>query len=186
MLSKKLVTLACAAGILACGACFLPPLPVHGPPPPPLRLDLQGIHRIRVEVTDASATHHLDAPQLASWIASQITAQARRAGVTGFAAGQTSDEDAVLTVSILSESANLQSSVSTSDGKQNREIEVSLAAALTRRDGQAVWRESDGSYRASRLLAQEPEADLWKEPVVQGWLIRGVGNRLVYRMLDAQ
>lgn len=31
---KKLLPLAGVAGILACGACFLPPLPEHKPAPP--------------------------------------------------------------------------------------------------------------------------------------------------------
>jgi len=35
MVEKKLLTLAGVVGILACGACFLPPLPQHEPPPPP-------------------------------------------------------------------------------------------------------------------------------------------------------
>jgi hypothetical protein len=185
MIVKKLVTLACAAGILACGACFVPPQPTHTPPPPPLPLDLRGISRIRVQVTNASPTQHLDATQLASWMASQIDVQAGRAAVTGFAAQQPGNEDAVLEVTILSESTKLQSAAA-SNGKATWEIELSLTAALTRLNGQVVWRESDGNYRASRALPQEAEPDLWKEPVVQGWLIRGVGNRLVYRMINAR
>ena len=184
MIGKKLITLACAAGILACGACFLPPPHMHTPPPPPVRLDLQGIGRIRVQVINASPTQHLDATQLANWLAGQIDAQAGRAAVTGFAAQQPGNEGAVLEVTILSESTNLQSAPA-SNGQSIWEIQLSLTATLTRTDGQLVWRESDGNYRASRALLQEPEPDLWKEPVVQGWLTRGVGNRLVYRMMNA-
>lgn len=49
MLEKKLLTLASAAAIVACGACFLPPLPQHPPLPPPVRSALQSIHRVREE-----------------------------------------------------------------------------------------------------------------------------------------
>jgi hypothetical protein len=184
MLEKKIVTLACAAGILACGACFLPPLPMHKPPPPAVPPNLRGIGRIRVQVMNASPTQHLDATQLASWLANQINDRADHTTVTGFAAQQPGNEDAVLEVTILSESMTLHSAA-VSIGKPTWEIQLSLTATLTRVDGQVVWRESDGNYRASRALPKEPEPDLWMEPVVYGWLIRGVGNRLVYRMMNA-
>jgi hypothetical protein len=56
MLNKKLLTLACAAGILVCGACGM----FDRPLPPPMRLFV-GIHTVRVVVTNKSATHQIDA-----------------------------------------------------------------------------------------------------------------------------
>jgi hypothetical protein len=183
MLVKKLITLACAVGILACGACFLPPPRMHTPPPP-VRPNFLGINRIRIVTSNTSPTQHLDAAQLSIWLASQISAQARGATITGFSAQQPGNEDAVLEVTILSESATPLTGTNPGD-KQNWELRLSLTAVLTRNDGQVAWRESDGNYTTSRVLAKEPEPDIWKEPVVQGWLTRGVGNRLVYRMLNA-
>src|SRR5271168_4638715 len=106
MLVKKLITLACAVGILACGACFLPPPRMHTPPPtvPP---NLLGINRIRVVASNTSPTQHLDAAQLSLWLANQISGQARNATITGFSAQQAKNEDAVLEVTILNESATL-------------------------------------------------------------------------------
>jgi len=184
MLGKKLVTLAGAVGSLACGACFLPPLPQRKPPPPPpIHTELQGIHQIRVVVTNASSAHHLDAAQVSQWVADQITAQAPGTATTGFSAQQAGNEDAVLEVTILSESAT-PAEATTPEGKQRWELRLNLTAVLTRNDGRVVWRESDENYTASRALAKEPEPDVWNEPVVQGWLTRGVGNRLVYRMVN--
>lgn len=183
MLVKKLITLACAIGILACGACFLPPPRMHTPPPP-VSPNLRGISRIRVVASNTSPAQHVDAAQLSIWLASQISVQAREAKITGFSAQQAANEDAVLEVIILSESATPLPGTNPGD-EQNWELRLSLTAVLTRTDGQVAWRESNGDYTASRLLAREPEPDVWKEPIVQGWLTRGVGNRLVYRMLNA-
>src|ERR1035438_9069294 len=85
MLEKKLLTLACAAGILACGACFLPPLPEHHRPPPlPARLALAGIQSIRVSVTNTSESHHLDPSDLALAVTKSINELTNETGVSAY------------------------------------------------------------------------------------------------------
>jgi hypothetical protein len=180
MLEKKLVTLVCAAGILACGACFLPPLPQHAPPPPPVQLDLQGIHRIRVQVTDNSEPHHLVASDVANWVGLRLTAQARRAHVTAFSQKEPANEDAVLQVTLLSEAAGPQS---TGDSRVWG-FHVNVSAVLTKAGGQVVWQESDGAYEFRRAFQSQRVEELWTEPAVQNWLTLAVGNRVVYRMLN--
>jgi hypothetical protein len=185
MLEKKLVTLACAGGILACGACFLPPLPEHKPPPPPVRLDLQGIRRIRVDVKNQSVSHHLDPLELATRVANEVTAQGRRVGVTAYAGDSLGDEDGVLQVVVLSENGTQGKKLSNWNGVE-WSFDLNISAVLTKKAGQVVWRESDGDYRFSNNFAQEDEADLWKEPLLLDRLTGDVGIRLVTRMLNAR
>jgi hypothetical protein len=184
MLEKKLLTLAGTAGILACGACFLPPLPERKPPPPPpVRLDLQGIQRIRVDVINQAALHHLDPPELAAWVASEINLRGKRAGATADANDNLGDEDGVLQVTVLSETGTPEQQLAKEHGTEWR-FEVIISAVLKTKAGQVVWRESDGGYRFFHSFAQESEADIWKEPNVLKFLTAGVGNRLVYRMVN--
>jgi hypothetical protein len=187
MLEKKLVTLGCAVGILACGACFLPPLPEHQPPPPPVHLDLQGIRRIRLEVSNASESHHLDPEALAGWIEIRINTQARGAGVKAFSEKNpaSADADAVLQVTVLSETVAPEQPKATR-GDEQWNIQVSLSAVLTKKDGQMVWRESDGDYRFFRSDARGDTADTWNRPGLQNWVGVETGWRLVARMLNAQ
>jgi hypothetical protein len=57
MRRQKLVTLGCVTGILACGACFLPP---PHEPPPPLPPALAAVHTIAIRVEDVTAENRLD------------------------------------------------------------------------------------------------------------------------------
>lgn len=57
MLEKKLLTLAGVVGILACGACLLPPLPERKIPPPPA---LSLVHRMAVHVEDGTVSNFFD------------------------------------------------------------------------------------------------------------------------------
>ncbi|MGD0631919.1 MAG: hypothetical protein ABR987_21510 [Terracidiphilus sp.] len=185
MLAKKLVTLGCAVGILACGACFLPPL--HEPPPPPVRLDFEGIQRIRVEVSNNSESHHLDPNALASFIEVRINSQARLAGVKAFSQKDpaSADADGVLHVTVLSETVAPARPESTGGGEP-WDVQVSLSAVLTKKDAQVVWRESDGDYRFLRSLSRANAAAIWKGPAVRNLLGSETAWRLVNRMLNAQ
>jgi hypothetical protein len=187
MLEKKLVTLGCAVGILACGACFLPPLPEHRPPPPPVHLDLQGIQRIRVEVSNNSESHHLDPNALAGWIEIRINTQARGAGVKAFSQKNpaSADADGVLQVTVHSETVAPERPESTG-GDEQWNVQVNVSAVLTKKNGQVVWSESDGGYRFSRRDAGVDEAGILSRPDLQNWVSLAVGRRLVFRMLNAQ
>jgi hypothetical protein len=183
MLEKKLVTLACAVGILSCGACFLPPLPQRPPPPPPLQqLDLQGIQSIRVEVTNDSESHHLDPSELAQAVANSINWRNRETGVNAHVQKEAGDGDAILAVAIVNENAT-----SGQPAAANRDEEwffqITATAVLTKHDGQVVWSETNGVLQFSRKFTQKDPAELWNDPIVRNWLALAVGNRVTYRML---
>jgi hypothetical protein len=189
MLEKKLVTLGCAVGILACGACFLPPLPEHRPPPPPppVLLDLKGIHRIRLEVSNTSESHHLDAEALAGWIEFRIDSDARRAGVKAFSQKNraSADADGVLQVNIHSETVEPQQGGSSVAG-ESWTFQIRLSAKLTKEDGEVVWSEPDGDYQFSQQHAATDAVDIFNYPEVRNWLTVGIGRQLVWRMLNGQ
>ena len=182
MIEKKLVTLACAAGILACGACFLPPLPERVPTPPPVQLDLQGVHRIHVAVENASATHHLDGDKLASWIAVRAQTQARGRGLTAFSGPRAPDQDGELKVTVLTESAN-PGQKGYKKGTVGWTFEVSVSAELRNSAGVTVWRENNGHYLYEHDEKPGDATAAWEDNDQSDWLMVGVGNRLVFRML---
>jgi hypothetical protein len=187
MLEKKLVTLGCAVGILACGACFLPPLPQHEPTPPPVRLDLQGIRKIRVEVSYDSQLHDLDPNALASWIEVRINTDARSAGAKAFSQKHpaSADADAVLQVTVLSETAT-PGRMRSNGVDEDWDFQISISAVLTKKDGRVVWRESDGNYHFSHDFTSLAAAHILSQPELQNWLTLDTGRRLVARMLNAQ
>jgi len=179
MLEKKLVTLVCAAGILACGACFLPPLPQHRPQPPQVQLDLQGVQSIRVEVTNNSASHHLDSSELAQAIANSINWRTKETGVNAHV--QKEAGDAVLAIAVLSEMAT-PGPILANGGTVRWTFDVKTSASLTKLNGQTIWHSSEAYSRFSRRFAATDQADVWKDPMLQSWLATSLSQRLVYRM----
>jgi hypothetical protein len=183
MLEKKVITVACAVGILACGACFLPPLPEHQPPPPPVLLDLQGIQRIRVEVTNTSESRNLDSDALARWIKIRINSEFRSAGVKAVSQKESVREktDAVMQVTVLKESAILKRMEP--DGfEADWDFQINISAVLAKNDGQVVWRESDGEYRFYEKFPALETGIVLRHPDTKEWLVNGIGQRLVSRM----
>src|SRR5579863_7606513 len=98
MLKRKLLALACLAGILVCGACGLifrePP-----PPPPPMTLFI-GVRTVRVEVANKTATHQMDTGSLRDTLVRVINAQKGRTRLQATTAG---DADCVLSLIVLDE-----------------------------------------------------------------------------------
>jgi len=179
MLEKKLVTLVCAAGILACGACFLPPLPQHRPQPPQVQLDLQGVQSIRVEVTNNSEPHHLDPSELAQAIANSINWRTKETGVNAHV--QKEAGDAILAITVLNESVTSETTPA-NGGAVRWTFEVKTSASLTKLNGQTLWHYTEADSRFSRNFALEGHADAWRDPVLQNWLLASLSQRLVYRM----
>jgi hypothetical protein len=182
MLEKKLVTVACAAGVLGCGACFLPPLPQHKPPPPPLRIDFGEIRNIRVEVTNASVTHRIEGARLAEEVADEINAQPRISRVSAHV-GNGVEPDAVLRIVVVSESVKEDDPAMANP----RSVTFFLkdSASLTNRDGGVVWQETEAGSRITRVVDGHAEGgkDLTQTEMDQlDKLDKDLSNRIVFRM----
>ncbi len=177
MLEKKLVTLASAAGILACGACFLPPLPQHRPPPP-VRIGIEGIQSIRVEVINASTTHRLDPAGLAQQVASTINEHPWNTKINAHVGKEDGEGDAVLEISVLSETIDAE----TPAKPGNVRFVIKDSATLTRQDGALVWRETEAGSSIARNVAEGDPADAWKNPALVDGVDKALSNRLVFRM----
>ena len=176
MVKKKLVTLACAIGILACGACFLPPLPEHQPPPP--RIELLGVQDIRVAAANVSELHHIDPSALAKAVANSIELRARETGVNASAQeGAGAAGDAVLAITVLDESATPSPS-----SNKRLSLLINVSATLTRQDGAVIWRETDAAYPFSYNLTSDHSEDAWQNAFLRTWLTNMLGTGLVHRM----
>jgi hypothetical protein len=185
MLFKKLLTLACVAGILLCGACFFPGGGPPAPPPPPPLIDLQGVHRIEVAVTDASAASHVEPVVLAKAVAVSIDWKTKGSGVSAQAQRRAGAGDAVLQITILSESSAPVSD-SHRPGIVRSMIDFSISASLTRRDGRVIWHETDGEYSVPILVKLEDAPGLWKADAFRDEVFYGLSDRLADRMLYAR
>jgi hypothetical protein len=184
MLKRKVVTLACAAGILATGACFLPPLPDRKPPAPPIALDLQGVKSIGVQVVDKSAVQRVSSSALAGAIALRLATEGRRADLAVFRGETLKEHDALLEVTILNVSAV---PVANSSGSgMVWDLDASVSAVLARNGGKVIWQET-GDYHTRYETGQESEGDLWKDDaILKSRLSQEIANKLVFRLLNAR
>jgi hypothetical protein len=137
MLEKKLLTTACAAAILACGACFLPP-PAYRPPRGP---DLRGVQSIRVEAENVSDSHHLDPSSLASAVATRINDLAGETRVAASSQKEAGVAQSVLHFSVLSESMSPYGS-----GKGELLFKITISATLTKPNGEVAWQVARAAF----------------------------------------
>jgi hypothetical protein len=182
MLVKKVLIVFCAAGILAIGACFLPPpLPPQLPPPPLPHRDLQGIHRIRVVVEDRSPSRHLDALTLADAVTEGINLRSRNSKVKASVYQGFRLPDAVLKITIFSQSAVAKPSPQLT-GLENWPIHIDYSTTLTRPDGQILWQEDHFVTRLSRSLRARGSDPAGSEPRVQYMTMSDLGSDLALRI----
>jgi hypothetical protein len=179
MIEKKLLTLACAAGILACGACFLPTLPDRQPPPPPARLALAGIQSIWVSVTNTSESHRLDPRDLAQAVIKSINEQSHETGVSAYE--QRDAADAVLEVTVVSETEKPLPS-----NNKGVVFEITISATLTRKEGDLMWRETEALDPFSYSLTSDYSGNPLQNASVRAWVTNMLSTRLVYRMLHGR
>ncbi len=188
MLRKKLLTVACVLGILACGACFLPPSgnsPSYPPPPaplPPLRPELQGIKAIRVVVIDATATHVLDPSQVAQSVSAHLLEQASHSHINLEKSDALQSGEAVLCITLQSTTAVPHNPES---GKSVRawRFYLSYTATLTDTRGQTIWQRKDQSYDHIYALQANGPANVWTAPGIQGLFPNAFGYYVVHEML---
>jgi hypothetical protein len=135
MLVKKLITLAGALGILACGACFLPDL-INRQPPPPLIPAMQSIKTIAVTVKNSSSTQHIDARLVAVAIAKRLNLVQSTPKIKAWAVKEGELADATLTITILEERAT--PSAIPSSPSTLWLFEQKVSASLIRSNGQLI------------------------------------------------
>lgn len=186
MLEKKLLTVACALGILLCGACFLPPAG-NPPPRPPLTPPLiasRGVHSICVKVENLSATGHIDSNLVLGWIVGYINSYDAAGWPRAARCDGPISIDVTLQISISNESATAEEADSASPEAGYR-YSAQVDAVLTARDGRVLWREASPIHQSRRFPAPG-SADPWKSIAVETWLHYDVCHSLVRRVLNEE
>ena len=177
MLKQKLIALAGAVGILACGACFGPG--EYRPPPPP-PLVKERIRALRVVVTDGSAERHLDADALEALVVRQMNALAGADGLRAYPHDQQAEKvDAVLQIRLTAGSARVRRPAA--EGKPAEwVVHVGVAEELMRADGSEVWRQTVPDIPLDASLASGKQEDVWNDHGVLG----GLAYRLARQALE--
>jgi hypothetical protein len=166
MLRKKLLTIAGVVGILACGACFLPPIrqgPPTPPPPRPIQVP-KDVRTVRVVVTDNSIPAHIDAQAMANFVANFINVTHSGQGVSAHAGTQPGDAD--LEIAIADENAILVREWP-SDGTESWSFSFILTAELVRNGNKVVGKKRNVPIQIPLVLRPNHPADVWSIPEVQ-------------------
>ena len=172
MFKRQLVTLACVVGILVCGACGLMFEP--SPTPPPMTRFV-GIHTVRVEVTNQTATHQLDTESLRDALIREINAQKGRIRLEAVSAG---DADCVLSLNVLDEDGR---EVWT-DPKQDSalwQFQAKFDVKLTGKKGQILWSVPWPSSHQFQFR------DIQKKNITPGWGDPGLRKQLSFMWASA-
>ncbi len=179
---KKLLTIACVVGILACGACFLPPIkttPTY--PPAPLRDELRGIRAIRVVVDDASQLHLVDPRQLEGRIDADIDSRQDQTHISAVFRAAPRPKDAVLRITLLDESATPQPPASNQSAPL-WQLRLTVDAKLTGPDGKVLWQQQKVTYSHNESIQTNDPVEAWKDPEASHWLSAECGNQLLGAM----
>jgi hypothetical protein len=159
MLKKKLLTIAGVVGILACGACFLPPIHTGPPtplPPPPIHLP-EDIHTVRVVVTDNSVPAHIDTQALANSVAAYINLIDRGQGASAHADDEPGDSE--LEIKIANGDASLENVLP--DGTESWTFHFTFAVVLVRSNGRIVSQKPNMQVEFQLMLPPKHPADIW-------------------------
>lgn len=180
MLRKKLFTLACAAAILASGACFLPP-PRSRPPTPPM-IDLDGSRSICVVAGNLTTTMHIDPAQLSQSVADRINQREQGTGIAARACTGSLTNDTVLRIAIVDESARSEPSSSTRASEWT--LSVAIDATLSAANGAVLRSVNHWVCTSPSRRLPSSIADPWDHPAFQGWKEGDLGTRLMLHMMS--
>jgi len=177
---KQALTVACAIGILACGACF-GPSNYKPPPPPPIQIDLRGIHTVRVEVTDISESHPIDTAALANRMYQVLNAYRNDTGVAAVEQGKPADATLKITlvdVLVVAETPPAGANV------RSWSIQLRYSASLTSHDGVVLWSKSDFSNKFSGTgnTAENAEAFWQRASASYPWINNTLSVQIVRQM----
>jgi hypothetical protein len=182
MLEKKLLTVAGVIGILACGACFLPPIkntPQY--PPAPLRPELKGIKTIDLFVDDASDSHQVDRIKVAALICNNMDSRKDQTRIGCEFRETPRPKYAVLRVTLVKEWANPRPPES-GQAAPLWLLELTINATLTGPKGQVLWQQENATYRGNEFIQTNDPVEAWKDPRAAHWISTGFSDRLLGAM----
>jgi hypothetical protein len=181
MLKKQLITLAAILAILSCGACFLPVMIDRRvqAPPPQLHINVRGIHRVSVQVSNSSSTHHLESSELARCVTGEINHRSQNTHVKVALPDDPKPVDATLHVHVLEESLE-PSATQTAGALETWNFKFLVEATLKTRDGREIWHQAPQRYLSSERLAQSDPAWVWRS--LHPWIENQLSSRIIYAM----
>jgi hypothetical protein len=159
MLKRKLLTIACVAGILVCGACGL----FIREPPPPMTLFV-GVRTVRVAVTNKSTTHQIDLDAVRQAIIKELNSPFHQSHMLAVAEG---DADCTLNLEILDEDAR----ESIQDPKRDGALwnfKALISAKLERKDGRQLWTRTHWPFESTYGFYH-----LHGKTITNGWIEPG-------------
>ena len=157
MLDKKLLTAGSAIGILAMGACFLPPDRSPSHPLPPY---LGSIQTIAVNVEDMTGESTMDSYTMSAatassfnrlWAEYPVYAVPHRAGA---------HSDVVLHIVVTQKSL---SRVRTAGNRELWEFQISTDSTLISNNGQLLWRRPNQAVHVTRWFSANAGTPPWKD-----------------------
>jgi hypothetical protein len=169
---KKLLTLVSVIGLLACGACFLPP-------PRPARIHLRGFQNVLVKVTNGPVPGLVDRDELGREIAEAINTKTQGRGPTAHFGEEAAPGEPVLYLYLMRETAT---SEPVKSGAYEWSLTLTMDATLRASNnvflGQLPMRQH---HWTGTLAAATPEL-AWRDPVVRKWL-NDVANQVSLSLL---
>jgi hypothetical protein len=156
MWQPKVLTVAGVMVILACGACFLPPIP---PPRPRVPPHLAGVTILAIQVEDGSGSDPFQEESMSRETATQFNRlwQEYPVHAIPWKPGITCDE--VLRITVLSKSI-LPSQ--TSGGRQPLELEIVADFSIIAPSGVLLWQQPAKKVRFTHWFQAAPPAPIWK------------------------
>ncbi|HTV16565.1 MAG TPA: hypothetical protein VMD92_15850 [Acidobacteriaceae bacterium] len=155
---KKLLTASSVVGLLACGACFLPP-------PRPPRMHPLGSESVYVKVTDLSQPPLVDGDAFGRSVAQDINAKTHRP--TARCGGEVTSDDAVLQVFLIRETATAGPS---SPGAFEWTLTFTTYATLSAPSGASPSQLPSHLHRWKGSLPESAPELAWRDPKVRYWL----------------
>ena len=166
MLDKQLVTLGSAIGILAMGACFLPPSRSRSYPLPPY---LGSIQTIAINVEDVTGANTMKSESMSTETAASFNRQWSEFPIHAVPQRADAQSDVVLHIVVTQKSF---SHLRSAGNRELWEFQISSELTLTSKDGRILWSKPNRATRLSRWFAASAGMPSWND--------RGVTRDVAY------
>ena len=179
MVKQQIVTAACVAGILACGACFLPPIPNRPPRPP--AAPVRQLQPLQIVVSSQAAEPHLDTSQLARELARALAGR-KDGAIQAFPAGEEQVAAGELRLVLLEEWATPVGEPTPAHLEQTTWLyRFRLTVTIAGADGLVSWASGQRivAIESSSLgRAKPPSGPGWEQAAVRQALAEELARRI--------